>query len=254
MATFGIALWVGGSQSTFAAETGKPLVLKPDEELNVNLSTSLNGKCNVRVNKEYLFVDLPQHQIELVAKAPEWNVEAISEPRKLTGKCTLEEFVRRGSPLNFLKIGSVPEWPLIPQPKTTFNGWVASAYAMPFKTQKGDVVPLSRGRVGNVVVLGAGVIPMPACRIISTLIQTPKVDGITVKLFLTQMDASTTKMNSVFLFSGMKRTNPKEVDTLSAAIAKRKPLPSVKGYKVCKDPRDVWVSHADTEGFEGLMR
>ena len=190
----------------------------------------------------------------IVAQAPGWNVRAISPVRKLIGTSTLQEWVRRGSPFNFLKVTSIPEWPLVRMGTKSFSNWQAAQYGLPYKTRAGGVVPLSRGKVGDFVVLGEGVLPKQACQIVTTLIQTPKsVNGLPVQLNLWETEKTSSKMNSLFLFSGVNQGGPREVEAKQLSIVKRHSLPSSEGYKVCKDPRDVWVSHADTEGFEGLM-
>jgi hypothetical protein len=235
------------------AGNAQALTLKPDEELDLTFAANSEGHAAVRISSDFLCVDLPAQHMIIVAEAPMWSVRAISPPRKLTGVSSFQDFVRRGSPLNFLKVTSIPEWPLIRLGSKPFMQWQATAYALPYKTQQGKAVPLSRGRVGDFLVLGEGTLPKPACQILATLIQTPKASGLPVQLNLWDTEQST-KVNSVFLFSGGKHTGPKELATTKVAIVKRRRLPSVEGYKTCKDPRDVWFSHADTEGFEGLMR
>lgn len=233
----------------------RQFVLKPDQELDVSYVIAFHGQCNLRVSTDYLVIELPDHHMTIVSQAPSWDVKVISPTRKLVGTCKFDEWVRRGSPFNFLKVTSIPEWPLIKVDNARFHDWSAEHYALPYKTQRGTAVPLIKGRVGDFIVLGEGVIPKQACQIVATLIQTPKkASGLPVSLNLWDTDKSSTKLNPVFLFSGVKRNGPKEVEARTVALTKRKMLPSSQGYKVCKDTRDVWVSHADTEGFEGLMR
>ncbi|MBS1957235.1 MAG: hypothetical protein JST89_23815 [Cyanobacteria bacterium SZAS-4] len=237
-----------------AAPATKPFFLKPDEELDLGYEVESHRRVNVRVCSDYLVVDMPDHHMVIVAQAPGWNVRAISPVRKLVGVSTQPEWVRRGSPFNFLKVTSIPEWPLVKQGTKPYLDWQATYFVLPYKTQDGAIVPLKRGQVGDFLVLGEGVLPKQACQIVSTLIQTPKaVSGLPVQLNLWDTEKTSTKMNSLFLFSGVKQSGPKAVIVKSAAVNKRRSLPSSEGYKVCKDPRDVWVSNADTEGFEGLM-
>jgi hypothetical protein len=252
-----IALLITATNGAVCAETvQKDFSLKPDEELDLEYQQEGKSRnANVRICKDYLCIDLPEVQMVIVAQAPGWNVRAISPARKLTGVSTLQEWVRRGSPLNFLKVTSIPEWPLIRDGSRPFLNWQASHFVLPYKTQTGTVVPLSRGKVGDFLVLGEGVLPKQPCQILSTLIQTPNsVAALPVQLSLWDTDKSSSKMNSVFLFSGVNNGGPKTVVAKNVAVVKRRSLPAYKGYKECKDPRDVWVSHADTEGFEGLLR
>ncbi len=240
--------------TAYAAPVTKAFSLKPDEELDLNYDLESHRRVNLRVCSDYLVIDMPDHLMVIVAQAPSWSVRAISHVRKLVGVSTQSEWVRRGSPFNFLKVTSIPEWPLIRQGTKPYLTWQATHFALPYKTQEGAIVSLAHGRVGDFLVLGEGVLPKPACQIVSTLIQTPKaVSGLPVQLNLWDTEKVSSKMNSVFLFSGVKQTGPRAVIAKSAAVAKRKSLPSSEGYKVCKDPREVWVSNADTEGFEGLM-
>lgn len=240
--------------AAYAAPATKAFSLKPDEELDVNYDLESHRRVNLRVCSDYLVVDMPDHHMVIVAQAPSWNVQAISPIRKLIGVITQREWVRRGSPFNFLKVTSIPEWPLINQGMKPFLSWQATHFALPYKTQEGATVPLARGRVGDFLVLGEGVLPKAACQIVSTLIQTPKaVSGLPVQLNLWDTEKTSSKMNSLFLFSGVNQSGPKTVMAKQVSIVKRRSLPSAEGYKVCKDPRDVWVSHADTEGFEELM-
>lgn len=240
--------------AAFAAPAAKPFSLKSDEELDLSYEVESHRRVNLRVCSDYLVVDMPDHHMVIVAQAPSWNVRAISPVRKLVGVSTQPEWVRRGSPFNFLKVTSIPEWPLVKQGTKPYLNWQATHFVLPYKTQSGAIVPLNRGNVGDFLVLGEGVLPKPACQIVSTLIQTPKaVAGLPVQLNLWDTEKTSTKMNSLFLFSGVKQSGPRTVLAKSAVVVKRRSLPSYEGYKVCKDPRDVWVSDADTEGFEGLM-
>jgi hypothetical protein len=234
------------------AGSAQAFSLKPDEELDLTFAASLQGHAHLRVSNDFLCVEIPEHHMIIVAEAPTWSVRAISPPRKLTGVSSFEDWVRRGSPLNFLKVTSIPEWPLIRLGSKPFMQWQATAYALPYKTQQGKAVPLNRGRVGDFLVLGEGILPAPACQIVATLIQTPKVNGLPVQLNLWDTEQSS-KINSVFLFSGGKDTGPKELEATKLTIVKKRSLPSIRGYKTCRDPREVWFSHADTEGFEGLL-
>lgn len=237
-----------------AAPAAKVFSLKPDEELDLSYEVESHRRVNLRVCSDYLVIDMPDHHMVIVAQAPSWSVRAISPVRKMVGVSTQPEWVRRGSPFNFLKVTSIPEWPVVKQGTKPFLNWQATHFALPYKTHDGAIVPLNRGRVGDFLVLGEGVLPKQPCQIVSTLIQTPKaVSGLPVQLNLWDTEKTSTKMNSLFLFSGVKQSGPKTVVAKSAAVVKRKSLPSSEGYKVCKDPRDVWVSNADTEGFEGLM-
>lgn len=248
------SLFACGNCAVQAAPALKAFALKSDEELDLNYELEMQRRVNVRISSDYLSIDLPDHHMVILAQAPSWSVRAISPVRKLTGLSTLQEWVRRGSPFNFLKVTSIPEWPLIKQGTRPYLNWQATDYALPYKTQDGKVVPLSRGRVGEFLVLGEGVLPKQACQIIATLIQTPKsVSALPVQLNLWDTDKSSSKMNSVFLFSGSNDGGPKTVAAKKVAIVKRRGLPTFNGYKECKDPRDVWVSHDDTEGFEGLL-
>jgi hypothetical protein len=237
-----------------AESAAKVFVLKPDEELDLTFAATLEARTLVRICKDYLAVELPEQHMIIVAEAPTWSVRAISPIRKLTGVSSLQEWMRRGSPMNFLKVTALPEWPLIRLGSKPFQQWQATAYALPYKTQQGAIVPLTRGRVGDMVVLGEGYLPQQACEIMHTLIQTPKVKGLPVQINLWDADNSTNKINPLFIFSGGKASGPKELVTKSFAIVKRHGLPSSAGYKVCKNTHEVWVSPADTEGFEGLMR
>jgi hypothetical protein len=222
--------------------------------LDVTFTASLEARSLVRICDAFLCVEIPDQHMIIVAEAPTWSVRAISPIRKLTAVSPLQEWMRRGSPMNFLKVTALPEWPLIRLGPKPFRNWQATAYALPYKTHEGAIVPLTRGRVGNMVVLGEGSLPQQACEIMHTLIQTPKVKGLPVQIDLLDADNSTTKINPLFIFSGGSATGPKELVTKSIAIVKRHSLPSSAGYKVCKNTRDVWVSPTDTEGFEGLMR
>lgn len=240
--------------AAYAAPAAKNFSLKPDEELDLNYEVESHRRVNVRVCSDYLVVDMPDHHMVIVSQAPSWNVRAISPVRKLVGVSTQTEWVRRGSPFNFLKVTSIPEWPVIKQGTKPYMNWQATHFVLPYKTQDGAMVPVSRGRVGDYLVLGEGVLPKQACQIVATLLQTPKAaNGLPVQLNLWDTEKTSTKMNSLFLFSGVNRSGPKTVLAKSATVGKRKNLPSSEGYRLCKDPREVWVSEADTEGFEGLM-
>jgi hypothetical protein len=250
-------LFCVADEAVCCASEQKAFSLKPDQELDLEYQQGVNQtrSASVRICQDYLCVDLPEVQMIIVSQAPNWNVRAISPARKLTGVSTLQDWVRRGSPLNFLKVTSIPEWPLIRDGSRPFLNWQASHFVLPYKTQAGAVVPLSRGKVGDFLVLGEGVLPSQPCQILSTLIQTPKsVSALPVSLNLWDTDKSSSKMNSMFLFSGVKSGGPQTLVVKNVAVVKRRSLPSYQGCKVCKDPRDVWVSHADTEGFEGLLR
>jgi hypothetical protein len=240
--------------AVYAAPAAKVFALKPDEELNLSYELETHRSANLRICSDYVSVDLPEHHMIILASAPNWDVRAISPVRKLTGVSTCKEWVRRGCPFNFLKVTSIPEWPLVRDGTSPFSNWQAAHYVLPFKTQAGAAVPLSRGKVGDFAVLGEGVLPKQACQIVSTLIQTPKsVNGLPVQLTLWETEKTSSKVNSLFLYSGVNEGGPKAVEAKHVAVVKRHSLPSSAGFKVCKDPRDVWVSHADTEGFEGLM-
>lgn len=243
------------SPAVHAAPSGQNFSLKPDEELDLNYELEMHRRVNLRICKDYLSIDLPDHQMVILAQAPNWNVRAISPVRKLTGVSTCQEWVRRGSPFNFLKVTSIPEWPLVRVGTRPFLNWSATCFALPYKTRDGGIVPVSRGKVGEFLVLGEGLFPKQACQIVATLIQTPKsAAALPVQLNLWDTDKTSSKMNSIFLYSGVNNGGPKAMEAKKIAIVKRHSLPSYQGYRECKDPRDVWVSHADTEGFEGLLR
>ncbi|MBS2004220.1 MAG: hypothetical protein JST44_22125 [Cyanobacteria bacterium SZAS LIN-5] len=238
-----------------AAPSGQAFSLKPDEELDLSYELEMHRRVNLRICKDYLSIDLPDHQMVILSQAPDWRVRAISPVRKLTGVSTCQDWVRRGSPLNFLKVTSIPEWPLVRTGIRPFLNWNATCYALPYKTQNGAIVPVSRGNVGDFLVLGEGFFPKQPCQIVATLIQTPKsVAALPLQLNLWDTDKMSSKMNSLFLYSGVNNGGPKAMEAKKIAVVKRHSLPSYQGYKECKDPRDVWVSHADVEGFEGLLR
>lgn len=237
-----------------APAESKPFTLKPDEELDLSYELESQRRVDLRVCKDYLSIDLPDHHMIIVAQAPTWTVRAISPVRKMTGVSSCQEWVRRGSPFNFLKVTSIPEWPLVKDGTRPFKQWQVLHYALPYKNREGGLVPLSRGKVGDFLVVGEGLFPKQPCQIVSTLIQTPKsAFAIPVQLTLWDTEKSSSKMNSLFLYSGVNRGGPKAIEAKKVTVVKRRALPSYQGYKECKDPRDVWVSQSDTEGFEGLL-
>jgi len=234
-----------------AVAVNKSLTLKPDQELNL-IQTSEGKINNLRLCSDYFCVEFADYRVFLVCKAPQWNVRIIAPVKKLYFDMPLQDWVRRGSPLNFLHVTSVPEWPTVRVGQQDFLNLRVTKFALPYKVGQ-RTAALSKGTVGQVLSLTEGA-PPAAGMIMETFYHTPKVPGLPLTTSIWDFDKQSGTMSSMFLYSGGTFNSKLDLKTSKSWISKRSPLPSIAGFKVAATARDIWVNQADARGFEDLMR
>jgi len=221
------------------------------DELNI-LQTYHGKEAHMRACRSYFCVDLKDYGMILISQAPDWTVQEISPKRRLYAETPLKLWLRRGVPLNFLHLGTLPDWPAVPVKNKVEQGIPVDIYALPYLTSQHRPVSVSKGTVGEMTVF-SGFKDNPSGQIISTLYHIPHVDGLPLSMRLWATDGADKKYNSIFVYSGAERGS-NDLVLKKLWLSKRQSLPGKEGYRLCKDSREIWVNSAETDGINELMR
>jgi hypothetical protein len=225
--------------------------VRDGEELNA-IEKLRNHEIHFRACKEYFCAENPGVGVALVARAPDWSVEEISPKRKLYSITPFKEFLRRGVPANFLVLSQLQDWPTVRKETREVQDFPVTAFAMPYLTPDRKIVPLKRGSVGELLVYTGFNTPAIG-QIQARLLRIPWADGLTLSMHVWLSERNSAKYNSIFIYSGSKPTQTVlELKKIWTEI--QHPLPSTRGYKLCKDSHEIWVDKADTEGFNELLK
>lgn len=165
----------------------------------------------------------------------------------------LTDWLKRGAPLKFLQLGSLPDWPTIRDGTATIQNVTAARFALPYVSGNHSPVPIARGRTGNLLALQQFT-DTPVGTVFSTFYQVPRVGGLPLDVLLFEDDNSSQKYNSLFLFSGAKKRRRNPVQLEKIWVAPLTSLPSIAGMKECKDTRALYVNDFDQDGMNALMR
>ena len=209
-------------------------------------------KIRARISKNYFSAHIETYDVFIFGQAPDWDVYESSPAKNLFCKTKLADWLKRGTPLRFLQLGSLPDWPTIPDGSTTIQNVAAERFALPYVAGKHTAVPLSKGRTGNLLSL-TQFTDNPVGIIFSTFYQVPKVGGMPLSLHLLEVHDNSEKYNSLFLFSGAQKNARDPVQLEKIWLAPIAPLPSIAGQKDCKDSRALYVNEFDSQGMNDLM-
>jgi hypothetical protein len=241
--------WAAGGEC--AQPERSAFSLQGDKELNMQ-QTCDTRKQVVRIGSDYLCASLSEYHVLIVARAPQWTVRLISVPRKIYTDVALKDWLRRGPPTSFLHLTTLPDWPCVRTGEVPFLSLPATKFAMPYLL-KGKSVPLKQGTCGELLALCQG-LPPEAAQIMEPYYRTPKGTGFPLRLRVWDFEKYSDKPNPVFIYSGGKSDDGFDLLTTKVWISKRQPLPSVTGYKIRTNVRDVWVNQTQLDDFGEFMR
>ena len=230
------------------------IALKPSEELHLSQKVE-NILADVRIADNFLCADLSIQHVMIISQAPLWTVQVLSRKKGIYYEVPLQEWLRRGCPLNFFRATEIPQWPLLKKGSIQFLHQQALELALPYIDKQRHVVPLKNGNAGHLIVMN-DILPANAAKIMSTLYQTPKSDFYPLQLRVGwQLHKTyTAKPNEVFLFSGGKEGPAIMLDTTQISKGPKRPLPTPAGLKPCKDPGSLWTDSSDVDGIRQLMK
>lgn len=238
--------------SAYAAPETTPALLKPDQEVHLT-QVSNSVKADVRIGNDFLCADLGIKGLVIVAQAPLWTVRVISQKKQLYYEVPLQEWLRRGCPLNFIRLTAIPEWTLVPSGHKKFLNQDVLAFSLPFLNKQQKVVPLESGHAGELLALD-GQLPTNAARIMGTLFQTPKSNYYPLQMRLKTYERNDRKFNDVFVFSGSKENSSPMMETNKISVTSKHPLPGLAGLKLCHDPGALWTDRSDVEGMGQFLK
>lgn len=87
--------------------------------------------------------------LTFVIAGPSWEISVFQPRKKKIARLSYANFMRNG-PKHIEFLEGATDWPLILERKSIdYKGIPAKVYALPFKSKKGELIDLSRGKAGS---------------------------------------------------------------------------------------------------------